>query len=507
MVKFTRIGIIGAGSMGGNMSMLFAEHGLQVSLYDIKEKSVNAVVEMANENEKIRNKVIGYNDYKTFMKSFDNDKQQPRLLLLSITHGHPADEVLQSIRQYLHKGDIILDGGNEWYLDTERRQKEMAELGVYFIGMGVSGGYQSARRGASLSPGGDKKILDNVILPFLRTLCAKSDKYGECVTNVGPDGSGHYVKMVHNGIEQGLLSITCEAWGILRNLLGFSEDDIGNIFIDWTKNNELYNNFLLSIGGEICTRRYEDDDSSSDHVLDDIEDKVVQDADDTEGTGVWSVQEAARVHVSSPTIAAAHLFRIASSNRLDRVKFNKLVQLEKPRLADELKQKTNEFIEDLRGAVYISFLASFIQGCNLIATTSHAKKWHIKMSEIIRIWRAGSIVQSDYISDLLQPLYLNGEKSDDEPLINILLLKPIAAEIEKYFSKLKRIVLIGIEHGAHVPALSASLEYFKYVSSADLPTVFMEAELDYFGAHAYDLKSENAMDVKKGSHHYEWKKP
>jgi 6-phosphogluconate dehydrogenase len=507
MTKFTRIGIIGAGSMGGNMSLLFSEYGLQVSIYDVKTESVNAVVEMANENDKTCDKVTGYKDYKSFMKSFDNDKQQPRLIILSITHGHPADEVLASIRQYLNKGDIILDGGNEWYLDTERRQKEMDELGVHFIGMGVSGGYQSARRGASLSPSGNKEVLDNILLPFLRTVCAKSDKGGDCVTNIGPGGSGHYVKMVHNGIEQGMLSIVCEAWDILHALLGFSEDDIGSIFTNWTKNGELYNNFLIKIGGDICTRHYKDDDPSSGHVLDDIEDKVVQDSDNSEGTGVWSVEEAAKNHVSAPTIAAAHLFRVASANRADRSKFEKLVKLEKPTSAEELQKKTDEFIEELRGAVYVSFLASFAQGCNLIAAASREKKWHIKMSEVIRIWRAGCIVQSDYIADLLQPIYLDAEKSHDEPLSNILLSKPFAADIEKYYLKLKRVVLIGIEHGAHVPALSASLEYFKYISSIDLPTKFMEAELDYFGAHAYDLKSEHAMDIKKGPHHYEWKEP
>ena len=314
------------------------------------------------------------------------------------------------------------------------------------------------------------------------------------------------LKMVHNGIEQGMLSIVCEAWGILHALLGFSEDDIGQIFTDWSKKSELSNNFLLSIGGDICTRHYKGDDPSSGHVLDDIEDKVVQDADNSEGTGVWSVQEAAKTHVSAPTIAAAHLLRVASANRPDRIKFDKLVKLEKPRLAEELKKNIDQYIEDLRGAVYVSFLASFAQGCNLIATTSHAKKWHIKMSEIIRIWRAGCIVRSDYISDLLQPLYLDAEKSNDEPFNNILLFTPVAADVEKYYPKLKRIVLIALEYGAHVPALSASLEYFKYVSSTDLPTKFMEAELDYFGAHAYDLKSEHAMDIKKGPHHYEWKK-
>jgi 6-phosphogluconate dehydrogenase len=475
MTKFTRIGIIGAGSMGGNMSLLFAEHGLQVSMYDVKIESVNATVDMANENDKTRDKVTGYKDYKTFMKSLDNDKRQPRLLLLSITHDHPADEVLASIRQYLNKGDIILDGGNEWYLDTERRQKEMDELGVHFIGMGVSGGYQSVRQGASLSPGGNKEVLDKIILPFLRTVCAKSDKGGECVTNIGPGGSGHCVKMVHNCIEQGMFSIVCEAWGILHALLGFSEDDIGHIFTNWVQNGELYNNFLVSISGEICTRHYKGDNPSYGHVL-----------NDTEGT-----------HVYAPTIDAAHLLRVASANHSDRIEFDKLVKLEKPKLADGLKKKTDEFIEDLRGAVYVSFLASFAQGCNLIAITSQAKKWHIKMSEIIRIWRAGCIVQSDYIADLLQPLYLDAEKSKDEPLSNILLLKPVAADIEKYYSKLKRVFLIAIEYGAHVPALTASLEYLKYVNSTDLPTKFMETELGYFGVHG--------MDIKKGLHHYEWK--
>ena len=507
MTKFTRIGIIGAGSMGSNMSLLFAEHGLQVSLYDKNQQSVESTVKMAEKEEKTRGRVTGYDNYEAFMNSFAKDREQPRLLLLSITHGHPTDEVLAAIRDRLTKGDIILDGGNEWYLDTERRQSEMSELGVYFIGMGVSGGYQSARRGASLSPGGDKQIIDGVILPFLKTICAKSDQGGDCVTNVGPHGAGHYVKMVHNGIEQGMLSIVCEAWGILRTLFGFTEDDIGKIFTEWSKKTELVNNFLLSIGGDICTRYYKSDDISSGHVLDEIEDKVVQDADDTEGTGVWTVQEAARAHVAAPTIAVAHLFRIASAHRRERLAFDQLVRLEKPKLAEKIREKTTEFIEALRGAVYVGFLACFAQGCHLIAATSREKHWHIQMSEIIRIWRHGCIIQSDYIADLLQPIFANDEKSHDEPMENILLSQTVASEIEKYYPSLKNVVVTAIEHGAHVPALSASLEYFKYMSSSELPTKFMEAQLDYFGAHAYDLKSEHAMEIKKGAHHYEWKKP
>lgn len=507
MTKFTRIGIIGAGSMGSNMSLLFAEHGLQVSLYDTKEESVKAAVKMANEDEKTRDKVTGFDNYKDLFQSFENDRDQPQFFLLSITHGHPTDDVLEKMRPYLKKGDIILDGGNEWYLDTERRQNQLKKIDVHLIGMGVSGGYQSARRGASLSPGGDQKVLDEIVLPFLRTICAKSDEGGECVTNVGPNGSGHYVKMVHNGIEQGMLSIVCEIWGIFHNLLEFMEDDIGHIFTEWTKKGELLNNFLLTIGGDICTRYYKNDDQTSGHVLDDIEDKVVQDADDTEGTGVWTVQEAALNHVPASTIVVAHLFRVASANRSDRLEFDRLVKLEKPRLAKKLENKTEEFIEDLRAAVYVGFLCCFAQGCQLIGVVSKQKHWHIKMSEIIRIWRRGCIIQSDFIANLLQPIFVEHEKFHDEPLKNLLLTKIIATEIEKYYLKLKRVVLTSIEYGANVPALTATLEYLKYMSGTDLPTNFMEAELDYFGAHSYDLKCENAMEIKKGIHHYEWKKP
>jgi 6-phosphogluconate dehydrogenase len=201
MTKFTRIGIIGAGSMGSNMSLLFAEHGLRVSLYDKNQQSVDSTVKMGEQEETTRGRVTGYDTYQALMSSFANNHDQPRLLLLSITHGHPTDEVLAAISDRLTKGDIILDGGNEWYLDTERRQRQMNELAVHFIGMGVSGGYQSARRGPSLSPGGNKQIIDQATLLLLKTICAKSDQDGDCVTNVGPHGAGHYVEMVHNGIE------------------------------------------------------------------------------------------------------------------------------------------------------------------------------------------------------------------------------------------------------------------------------------------------------------------
>ncbi|CAF1634470.1 unnamed protein product, partial [Didymodactylos carnosus] len=186
--------------MGSEMTLLFAEHDLRVSLFDIVGENVDHALQLAEENPPLKDKIKGFKDYDSFMKSFDESK--PKLLLLSITHGHPADEVLEALKKFLKKGDIILDGGNEWYKDTERRQTWLKkELGVDLIGMGVSGGYQSARRGPSISPGGDKQTIDK-LMPLFEKFAAKDEQYGPCVTNVGPAGAGHYVKMIHNGIEQ-----------------------------------------------------------------------------------------------------------------------------------------------------------------------------------------------------------------------------------------------------------------------------------------------------------------
>ncbi|CAF1197092.1 unnamed protein product [Didymodactylos carnosus] len=299
----------------------------------------------------------------------------------------------------------------------------------------------------------------------------------------------------------GMMSILCEAWGILHTVLAISNDEIGKIFAGWNSKDELVNNFLIRIAADICTRHYKEGEGSQKHILDDVEDKVVQDADDTEGTGVWSAKEAATQHVSAPTIVTAHLFRIASSNRLDRIKFEKIVSLEKPQKSAELISKKDGFVEKLRKAVYVSMLASFAQGLNIIATASEKEKWNVKISECLRIWRKGCIIQSDYIVNLLQPIYENSK----EPIKNILYQEKYAHEVHANYSSLKHVTIKALEAGANIPAMSASLEYFKYCSNSNLSTAFMEAELDYFGSHNYDLKSEHSMEVKKGKHHYEWK--
>jgi 6-phosphogluconate dehydrogenase len=238
------------------MAQLFAEAGPTISIYDVKGENVDEAVGLADGNERTKGKVHGYKDPKKFMDSLGGGEpagEQARLLVFSITHGWPADSVLDKIGDYLARGDIILDGGNEWYQNSERRNKELRERkGVKYIGMGVSGGYQSARRGPSLSPGGDDDALDKV-MPLLRKVAAKDGNGNPCVQKIGPGGSGHYVKMVHNGIEQGMLSVLCEAWGLLRFNLGLELDEIGELFKHWNSKDELVRYCAPALSPRMCS--------------------------------------------------------------------------------------------------------------------------------------------------------------------------------------------------------------------------------------------------------------
>ncbi|PYI05433.1 6-phosphogluconate dehydrogenase [Aspergillus sclerotiicarbonarius CBS 121057] len=481
--SFKRIGIVGAGNMGSMMSLAFTELG----------------------KFKGNGKVEGFYDIDKFTKSLEGQGER-KLFIFSITHGDPADSVLDMIKNDLKEGDIILDGGNENYRRTEQRQKRCKEQGVSWIGMGVSGGYQSARHGPSLSPGGDPEALE-LVLPLLEQYAAKDEKTGlPCVTNVGPAGSGHFVKMVHNGIEGGMLSTTAEAWAILHYGLGLKYEEIADVFEDWNNKGELRKNFLLDIGMQILrTKKSPQGDHKGEgasqndgYVLDDVLDKVVQDDDDTEGTPYWSVMETANRHVAGPTLATAHYMRIASGNRAERLEVAQKLNIPDPKPI-EVKDRKG-FIEKLRRAVYCSFLASFCQGLELIARASKDEGWNVDLNKCIQIWRGGCIIQSEAIADLLQPAM----RVD---LTNMKFVDGIAWELHKQWDALKEIVLAATVADQYIPALSATLEYLKYEGGTMLPTKFMEAQMDLFGAHGYykpGVPGEDPGPVKKGPHHYEW---
>ncbi|KAI1074208.1 6-phosphogluconate dehydrogenase, decarboxylating [Whalleya microplaca] len=505
--QIKRIGIVGCGNMGTMMSFGFSENGLDVSIWDVSEKNVDQAREMARQTKTLKGKIDHFRDIHEFTKSLDS---QPRkIFIFSITHGWPADSVLEKIRGDLKPGDIILDGGNENYRNTERRQKELGPKGVKWIGMGVSGGYQSARRGPSMSPGGDREAIE-FVLPLLEKFAAKSALDGKpCVQYIGPHGAGHYVKMVHNGIENGMLSAVCEAWSFLNKSLGLANDEIGKIFEKWNSEGELKNTYLIQIGSEICQRaktpegdQHGEGKGEGGYVLDDVLDKVVQDDDSSEGTLFWTVMDAADRHVSAPTIAAGHFFRVASGNRAQRLKVAENLNIPKPQYVDAGDK--NSLVEALRRAVYVTFLCSFCQGFELIARTSKDEGWDVDLGKCIQIWRAGCIIQEDHIADMLEPILLNAK----EPITNMKLIREVASELRSNFDALKQITLKAIEWDNYVPALSASLEYLKYVGGEMLATQFMEGEMDFFGAHAYDrpnVRGEDPGNPSKGAHHYEWR--
>ncbi|OCK73442.1 6-phosphogluconate dehydrogenase C-terminal domain-like protein [Lepidopterella palustris CBS 459.81] len=512
---FKRIGIVGAGNMGTMMSFGFAEQGVDVSLWDISGTNVNRALQMAKDARKEEKTVIGkidcFCDIHEFTESLNDSN--PAVYIFSITHGDPADSILKMIKDDLRAGDIILDGGNEHYRNTERRQRELEKKGVHWVGMGVSGGYQSARRGPSMSPGGTKDAVEKV-LPLLEKFAAKDRRNSKpCVAYIGPYGAGHYVKMVHNGIENGMLSTISEAWSMMHKSLGMPFDEISRVFERWNSKGELRSTFLVQIGSEICLKKKTPEGDQRGEgagrfgfVLDDVLDKVVQDVDNTEGTLYWTVSESAFRHVAAPTIATGHFIRVASGNRDQRLRVAEKLNIPGPHKANDVRDK-EALLEDLQRAVYASFLCSFCQGLELIARASKDEGWDINLGTCIRIWRAGCIIQAEHILDLFETVF-SSSSGQSQPIMNMKLIDEISSDLHKNFQPLKKIVLKAMEWDNCVPSMSASLEYIKYEGGTMLPTQFMEAEMDYFGAHAYDkpnVKNEDPGEPNKGAHHYEWK--
>ncbi|EXJ68261.1 uncharacterized protein A1O5_08876 [Cladophialophora psammophila CBS 110553] len=506
--EFKKLGMIGVGSMGGMMSLLYAEHGVEVHYYDPSEENVKQLQDHA-ESIHAGNRIVHQKDYRELCESISSP-DSPKLFVFSIPHGPVGDKTVESLRPYLKTGDIILDCSNEDWRNTERRQKALDPDGIHYIGCGVSGGYQSARHGPSMSPGGDAEILKKVI-PFLERVAAKDKEGRPCTTCIGPGGSGHYVKMVHNGIEQGMMSAIAEVWFIMNRCLKMTYEAIADTFQSWNESDPLRDNFLVTIGADINRTK----DQEGHFVLANVLDKVVQDVDNSEGTGVWTCDETIRLHVPSPTIVTAHLFRLASADAAKRERVNRAfkggaaqpttIKLEVPH-----EKALPSFIKDLKLALYAAFLCAFTQGLSIIKAMDREQGWNLDYRAILQIWRGGCIIQSDYISDLLDRVLSSRSdtQSPNEMAVDDLLSQDdVAAELGTCFSSLKNVVLKSLAVDAYIPSLSATLEYIKYSGSTELPTQFMEAELDYFGAHSFDLKSEGPGKSLKGSHHYEWKPP
>lgn len=322
--------------------------------------------------------------------------------------------------------------------------------------------------------------------------------------------------MIHNGIEHGMMSAISEAWSIMVTGLGMSYDEIAQTFEDWNNKGELVSfsneatnyhsllllqkgTFLIKIGIDICRTK---DKETGERVLATVEDKVVQDFTGEEGTGIWSNEESVENHVPAPTLSTAHFLRLASGLRSEREQAQKAFGGDFPAQKLDVKDKAS-FLEDLRVAVYTSCLAAYVQGINIIDRKNKGVKWNINFSEVLQIWRAGCIIQADYIADMLQPIFKDYK---NEGSMNLLHESSVAKDLKKGHPALKKVVGAAVTGDHVVPAISSTLDYLKYSTGLDLPTQFYEAELDYFGKHMYDRKGDDPKGLPEtGKHHYEWK--
>ncbi|KAL8798813.1 MAG: hypothetical protein Q9182_006357 [Xanthomendoza sp. 2 TL-2023] len=494
--EIQKIAMIGCGSMGGGMALLFAEHGITVSLNDPSEETMDQLLATA-QKDGLQDRLRKHSSYDDLCKSLGS----PKVFVFSLPHGTVGDSVIDGLHAFLEKGDVIIDASNENWENTQRRQGKLVPQGVYYIGMGVSGGYQAARRGPSMCPGGEERALD-IVMPLLEKVAAKDSLGNPCVGRAGSGGSGHYVKMIHNGIEHGMMSALAEAWQIMDLGLKMDYDEIGDEFERWNQEGELKGTFLVSIGADICRQK----DSQGRHVLSIVEDKVVQDVDGTEGTGIWSQLEAVRLHVPAPSLTTAHFIRLASAFRAERkhVKeaFGGQFPVEEWSEAAQGGEKKRRVLESLRKAVYAACLASFVEGINIIDQANRENRWGIDYAAVVQIWRNGCIIKADHITDMLAEIVA---KPPDGLDLDLLHHKRVTAELNTAFPALKEIVAQAVQHNAIVPSLSATLEFLKYSTNTVLPTQFYEAQMDYFGKHMFDLKSEPAGKPETGKHHFEWK--
>jgi 6-phosphogluconate dehydrogenase len=463
------IGIIGLAVMGENLVLNMESKGFSVAVFN---RTTEVTEKFASGRAKGRN----IQPTRT-MEEFVGALKRPRKAMIMVKAGAPVDDVINQLAPLLDKGDVIIDGGNSLFTDTQRRGKELENLGIHFVGCGVSGGEEGALKGPSLMPGGSRESWE-IIAPIFRKIAAQVD--GEpCCRYMGPDGAGHYVKMVHNGIEYGDIQLICEAYAILKDVAEMDAAQLAETFAEWNKG-EL-DSYLIEITSQIFRKI---DPETSKPLVDVILDKAGQ-----KGTGIWTLQSAIKQSVVISTINAAVEARVISSRKEERVAASKI--LPQPR-ALKFRGDRTRLIDAVRDALYASKIVSYAQGMELLRAASSEYKWNLNLSDIATIWRGGCIIRAKFLNRIVEAYQRN-------PALHNLLL-------DRYFTRILRktqrnwrvAVSTAIKHGVAVPAFSASLAYFDSSRQARLPANLLQAQRDFFGAHTYER-----ID-KPGVFHTEW---
>ena len=447
-------GLIGLAVMGQNLVLNVESRGFQVSVYNRTTAVTDQFI--ADNPEK---KLVGCKTLEDFVESLST----PRKIQIMVKAGGPVDAVIEALVPLLNKGDIIIDGGNSLYTDTERRDAELSEMGLRFIGAGVSGGEEGALKGPSIMPGGPASTWE-VMKPIFESISAKVN--GEpCVTHIGPGGAGHYVKMVHNGIEYGDMQLICEAYNIFKHA-GFTTDEMAKVFNDW--NDGALQSYLIQITGKALEQK---DPETGKPIVELIQDKAGQ-----KGTGQWTLENAVENAIVISTINAAVEARILSSKKAQRVAASK--ELHGPKA--NITMEKADLIAKVHDALYASKIISYAQGLDLIKTMGEKKNWGLDLSAIARIWRGGCIIRARFLNHITEAYERNSG------LVN-LVLDPFFKEVlNRTQQNWRDTVALAVTNGIPVPAFSASLGYFDSYRAERLPANLLQAQRDFFGAHTYE---------------------
>lgn len=461
-------GLIGLAVMGQNLVLNVESRGFQVSVYN-RTASVTDAFVARNPGKKL----VGCDTLEAFVQSLAS----PRKIMVMVKAGAPVDQVIEQLIPLLEKDDIVIDGGNSLYTDTERRDAYLSGKGLRFIGAGVSGGEEGARKGPAIMPGGPASTWE-VMKPIFESIAAKVDGQ-PCVIHIGPGGAGHYVKMIHNGIEYGDMQLICEAYALFK-AAGFTTDEMASVFNQW--NDGDLQSYLIQITGKALEQK---DPETGKPLVDVILDKAGQ-----KGTGQWTLINAAEQAVVISTINAAVEARVLSSQKKQRVAASSVLQGPTPALSLEKKA----LVDKVHDALYASKVISYTQGFDLIKTMGEKRQWGLDLGGIASIWRGGCIIRARFLNRITEAY------RGDASLANLMLAPFFKELLNRTQQNWREVVALAVSNGIPVPAFSASLAYYDSYRSARLPANLLQAQRDFFGAHTYER-----LDKPEGQFfHTEW---
>ena len=462
-----QIGVVGLAVMGSNLARNIERNGYSVSVYNRTNAVTLEFMDAFGDG-----KFVGPESLEAFVASLSS----PRQIILMIKAGKPTDAVIEQLVPLLEPGDIIIDGGNAWFEDTVRREARLKDVGIYFLGVGISGGEEGALNGPSLMPGGPKEAWQ-IVAPLLDKIAARADG-DPCTAYMGPDGAGHFVKMVHNGIEYGDMQLIAESYHLLRSVGQLDNSVLAKTFTEWNKG-EL-SSYLIEITSKIFSKA---DDKGSGELVDKILDKAGQ-----KGTGRWTVQIALELGVSIPTIAAAVDARVLSAAKDQREHAAEI--LTEAGVLDAAPGAG--FVETVHDALYCAKILSYAQGMALLGTASQQYSWELDLASIASIWRGGCIIRAALLKEIQDAFGASPE------LANLMLQDAIRKKLASKIGALRQAVNLGVAAGIPLPALASSLAYFDSYRTARLPQNLTQAQRDFFGAHTYERVDQT------GSFHTEW---